>query len=112
MNKHQLERIVIKWLNQNFGNLTPKTTEKYPKSVFYVNSDNGVMMEHNQKNECVYIHYDHIWSKIESLFHLNYGDAESIMKVWVEEAYKLEGVTPYFAIAFPLIKVEEAYKLV
>jgi hypothetical protein len=70
------------------------------------------MMEHNQKNECVYIHYDHIWSKIESLFHLNYGDAESIMKVWVEEAYKLEGVTPYFAIAFPLIKVEEAYKLV
>ena len=111
MNKHQLERIVIKWLNQNFGNLTPKTTEKYPKSVFYVNSDNGVMMEHNQKNECVYIHYDHIWSKIESLFHLNYGDAESIMKVWVEEDYKLGGVTPLKLVVIGSVRVEEAYKL-
>jgi hypothetical protein len=95
MNTHQLERIVIKWLNQNFGNLTPKKHKDHSQSVFYVNSDNGVMMEYNQKNGCVYIHYDHIWSKIESLFHLNYGETQSIMKVWVEEDYKLGGVTPF-----------------
>ena len=111
VNKHQLERVVIKWLNMYYGNLTPKTTEKYPKSVFYVNSSNEVMMEYDKENEDVYIHYEYIWLKIESLFHLNYGDIQSIMKVWVEEAYKLEGITPHGTLGKYLGKVEEAYKL-
>ena len=95
MNKHQLERVVIKWLNKYFGNLTPKKHKDHPNSVFYVNSNNKVLMEYDKENEDVYIHYDHIWSKIKLLFHLNYRDIQSIMKVWLEEAYKLEGVTPY-----------------
>ena len=94
VNKHQLERVVIKWLNKNFGNLTPKTIKKYRNSVFYVNSSNEVMMEYDKENEDVYIHYEYIWLKIESLFHLNYGDIQSIMKVWLEETYKLKDVTP------------------
>jgi hypothetical protein len=94
VNKHQLERVVIKWLDKHFGDLTPKTTEEYPNSVFYVNSSNEVMMKYDKKNEYVFIRYENIWSKIELLFHLNYDDIQSIMKVWLEEAYKLEGVTP------------------
>jgi len=94
VNSNQLERVVIKWLNKHYGNLTPKKHKDRPNSVFYVNSSNLVMMEYNQENERVYIHYDHIWSKIESLFHLNYRETQSIMKAWLEEAYKLEGVTP------------------
>ena len=65
INKHQLERVVIKWLNKNFGNLTPKTIKKYRNSVFYVNSSNEVMMEYDKENEDVYIHYEYIWLKIE-----------------------------------------------
>ena len=94
VDRPQLVRAVLLYLKMNLGDLTPKTTEKYPKSVFYVNSSNEVMMEYDKENEDVYIHYDHIWSKIESLFHLNYRDIQSIMTVWVEEAYELEGVTP------------------
>ena len=94
VDRPQLVRTVLLYLNMNFGNLTPKTTEKYRNSVFYVNSSNEVMMEYDKENEDVYIHYEYIWLKIESLFHLNYGDIQSIMKVWVEGAYKLGGVTP------------------
>ena len=95
VNKHQLERVVIKWLNKYYSNLTPKTTEKYPEFVSYVNPSNEVMMEYDKETDRVYINYDEIWLKIESLFHLNYSDVQSIIKVWLEEAYKLEGVTPY-----------------
>ena len=94
VNKDQLERVVVKWLNKHFGNLTPKKHRDYPNSVFYVDDNNQVLMEYDKENEDVYIHYEYIWLKIESLFHLNYGDIQSIMKVWVEEDYKLEGVTP------------------
>ena len=95
VSKHQLERIVIKWLNKHFGNLTPKTSSTYPRSVFYINSGNEIMMEYDNKTESVYINDGQIWLKIESLFHLNDRDTRSIIKVWFEEAYKLEGVTPY-----------------
>ena len=96
VNKHQLERVVIKWLNNHFGNLTQKKHKYYPDSVFYVNSNDKVMMEYDKENGHVFIHNDHVWSKIESLFHLNYNDIKSIMKVWLEESYKLEGVTPSY----------------
>jgi hypothetical protein len=95
VNKHQLERIIIKWLNKYYGDLTPKTTEKYPEFVSYVNPSNEFMMVYDKKTESVYINYGQIWLKIESLFHLNYRDTQSIIKAWLEEAYKLEGVTPY-----------------
>ena len=90
----QLVRAVLLYLNKNFGNLTPKKHKDHPNSVFYVNSDNEVMMEYDKEKEYVFIHYENIWSKIKSLFHLNYNDIQSIMKVWVEEDYKLGGVTP------------------
>ena len=97
VDRPHLVRTVLLYLNMNFGDLTPKTTEKYPNSVFYVNPNNEIMMEYNQKNYLVYINYDDIWSKIESLFHLNYGDIKSLIKVWLEDTYKLEGVTPKHA---------------
>ena len=89
VNRHQLERVVVNWLNKHFGNLIPKKDKNDPNSVFYVNSNNKVMMEYDKKTEYVYIHNDHIWSKIESLFHLDYRETQSIMKVWLEETYKL-----------------------
>ncbi len=111
VNKHQLERVVIKWLNTYFGNLTPKKHKHYPNSVFYVNSNKDIMMEYDQENEDVFITYKHIWSKIELLFHLNYDDIQSIMKVWLEEAYKLGGVTPLGMVGSAVWRLEEAYKL-
>ena len=93
VNKHQLERVVVKWLNKQYGNLTPKKY-KDVNSVFYVNPSNEVMMEYNKGTERVYINYGQIWLKIETLFHLNYSDVQSIIKAWLEEDYKLEGVTP------------------
>ena len=100
VNKHQLERVVIKWLNKYFGNLTPKTTKKYPELVSYVNPSNEVMMEYDKETDRVYINYDEIWLKIESLFHLNYDDTKSVIRVWMEEYYNLEGVTPWKGVRY------------
>jgi len=98
VDKPQLVRAVLIYLNMNFGNLTPKTSSKYPNLVFYVNSDNEIMMEYEEKKDYVWIHYNQIWSKIESIFHLNDDDIQSIMKVWLDETYKLERVTPLFPL--------------
>jgi len=96
VNKPQLVNIIKLYLTRSFGDLTLKTSEEYPNSVFYVNSDNAILMQYNEKNGVIWIDYDQIWSKIETLFYLkNDDDIESIMKVWLEEKpYELSGVTP------------------
>jgi hypothetical protein len=102
VNKHQLERVVIKWLDKHFGDLTIKTSKDYPDSVFYVNSDNEIFMDHNKKNKVIWIDYDKIWSKLESLFYLKNGNVRLIMKDWLKEHYNLSGVTPrLFIYSFP-----------
>ena len=107
VDRPQLVRAVLRYLNMNFGDLTPKKHKDHPNLVFYVNSGNEVMMEYTQENERVYINYDHIWSKVESLFHLEYDDILSIMKVWLEEDYKLGGVTPDLLHRFWFRRLEE-----
>lgn len=94
VNKDQLERVVIKWLNKHFGNLIPKKHKNYPNSIFYVNLDNIVLMEYHEKNKNVYIHYDQIWSKTKSIFPLNHNYTQSIIKHWFEKTYDLNGVKP------------------
>ncbi len=93
VNKHQLERVVIKWLNTHFGNLTPKKRKDNPDVSFYVNSDNEVLMGYDKKNNYLWISDPHIWLMIESLFHLKHGEIYSIMNLWLKDTYNLEGAT-------------------
>jgi hypothetical protein len=50
-------------------------------------------MEYDKSDDCVYIKDEHIFSKLHSIFHLNYRDIQLITNIWLEETYKLEGVT-------------------
>jgi hypothetical protein len=94
VDKPQLVRVVLLYLNNNFGDLTPKKHKNYPNFLFYVNPHNEVIMEYDKKIGEVYIPYNSIWSKIKSLFYINDDDAKSIIKVWLEKDYKLSEVIP------------------
>jgi hypothetical protein len=94
MNKHLLERVIIKWLNKYYSNLTQRRYKNNSELVFYVDSKNIIFMEYNKNNGYVWVRYSGIWHKIKSMFNVNDDDVELIMKQWIEETYKLEGVTP------------------
>ena len=94
ISRPQLVRVVLFYLNTNFGNLIQKTTSEIPNSVFYVNSDNEVLMEYDKEFDKVYLEYTKIWEKIEFLFPLSYRETQSIMMVWLDKTYNLRGVTP------------------
>jgi len=51
-------------------------------------------MEYDEKKEYVWIDNDLIWSKLQSLFYIDYDDIQLIMKDWLEEHYNLSGITP------------------
>jgi len=102
VDRPQLVRVVKLYLTTLFGDLRPRTTKHYPTSVFYVNSDNDVHMQYGEKTGIMWLGYDSIWSKLESLFYLQYEDIRSIIENWIEEHYKLEVTKASPIVSFSL----------
>jgi hypothetical protein len=86
--------IVLKWLNKEFGDLTPVVKND---KTFYVNKDRLPLFYYFQdlKNGYVNINYDRIWVFFESIFGLDDLQILEIVKVWLDETYNLMGVTPH-----------------
>ena len=90
----QKNRAIIKWLNLEYGDLTPYETEKRPEYIFFM-KDGEVVFDYNKKNEIVHISYEKIWSFLESFFGLEYEEIQDLTKKWVEKHYKLGVTTTY-----------------
>ena len=106
----KLEQTSINWLNNNYGDLSPFESEKYPNYIFYMR-EGKVIFDYIKENGEVYIDYTEIWSFFESFFDMNYEQIQGITKAWVEEHYKLR-VTTTKSEGFDVVEaVEEHYKL-
>ena len=88
-----MENVVIKYLNKMYGDLEEYKTDKHPDSVFFVKGKK-IYMEQDLENDDLWIDYYTIWSDLENTFLLEYDEIQSIITKWVEETYKLRGVTP------------------
>jgi hypothetical protein len=96
VNKEQMFRVVIKWLNMYYGDLTTKTYLNIPDKVFYVDKRSQTVLEYEKDNQyepTVWVDTDILWSKITDIFHIKYNEIQSILEVWLKETYDLEGIT-------------------
>jgi hypothetical protein len=104
------QKIILKWLNKEFGNLTPVVKGD---RTFYVDKDRLPLFVyyHNQKNGWVYINYNRIWLFLESVFSMDILEIRELLEAWLEDTYNLRGYTPsknYFPFQFML---ENTYNL-
>ena len=100
VDRPQLVRVVLRYLNMNFGDLTPKSYLNIPGKVFYVDKRSQTVLEYEKDNQyepTVWVDTDILWSKITDIFHIKYNEIQSILEVWLKETYNLEGVSasPY-----------------
>ena len=85
-----------------------KRSSKYPNSIFWV-KDGEVIAEINERSDYFWVDYQ-IWDTISSMFSMEYNEIQRVMKDWLEEHYKLGGLTPAYSSDINL-KLEEHYKL-
>ena len=96
VDRPQLVRVMLLYLNMNFGDLTPKSYLNIPDKVFYVDKQGGTVLEYEEDNEfepTVWVDGTLLWSKITNIFHLNYNEIQSILELWLKETYNFEGVS-------------------
>lgn len=88
----RLERIAINWLNDNYSDLEPYETEKYPNQVFY-RKGKEVIFKYIEKNGQVFFNYREVWSFFKSFLGMENEQIKDITKLWVEEYYNLRVTT-------------------
>jgi hypothetical protein len=106
----KLEKLCIKWLNENFTPMEPFIMKEYPDYIFHM-KDGKCILQYNKKNGYVYVSYREIWKFFESFFNMDDQLIKDITKIWVEEYYKM-GVTTTIKIPNNApYWVEEYYKM-
>ena len=90
--ENQNEKLIIKYLNNEYGDLEKYITNKYPDNIFFI-KDEKVYME-REKN-VLWVDYYTIWTDLENIFSIEDDDEiRNVITKWVEETYNIEGVTP------------------
>jgi hypothetical protein len=106
----KLEKLCIKWLNDNYNPMEPFIMKEYPDYIFHM-KDGKCILQHNKKSGYVYVNYREIWSFFERVFSMSNQQIKDITKIWVEEHYKTDITITDFRNCIVSLKVEEHYKM-
>ena len=84
------------------------TYKNYPDYIFWYKS--GDFIVEIEKSGYFWLEYA-IWKRISDMFGLGYYDTQSVVRVWLEQHYKLGELTPVQANAPRFLRLEQHYKL-
>ncbi len=85
-----------------------KMEDKYPNSIFYMNSKGDYVLEIMNNN--LWVRYNGFWTVLQNKFKLEYEDIQSIIKYVVEETFKQKVNTCPSWVKNQCEVVEEAFK--
>ena len=107
----KIEKLCIKWLNENYNPMEPFIMKEYPDYIFHM-KDGKCILQYNKKNGYVYVSYSEIWKFFELYFSMSNEQIKDITKIWVEEQYKV-GITTESKKWKEILmeRVEEHYKV-
>ena len=105
----KLEKLCIKWLNDNYNPMEQFIMKEYPDYIFHMKNGQCIL-QYNKKNGYVYVSYREIWKFFEDYFSMDNQQIKDITKIWVEEHYKMGVTSTGIITPTDLIKVEEQYK--
>jgi len=106
----KLEKLCIKWLNENYNPMEPFIMKEYPDYIFHM-KDGKCILQYNKKNGYVYVSYREIWKFFESYFSMDNQQIKDITKIWVEEHYKMGVTTTSLFERASAATVEGHYKM-
>ena len=106
ISKPQLVKVVLRYIKNNFDNLTTESNPEKPDSIYYVDENNQPIMEYEPKYNDIWINQEKFWSKIETLFSLSYPQTQLIIKEWLGDKHKIKKAIPR---PFPNINMNHGY---
>ena len=94
----QHNKTIDKFITYQFELHEVKRSSNYPDSIFWVKY--GEVIAEINKNSGYFFIEHQIWKTISSMFSMEYNETQRVMKDWLEEHYKLGGLTPHKDLAY------------
>jgi hypothetical protein len=89
----KLNKVVLKWLDREFGNLTKVSNDN---QIQYVDQDGDPLIKYLiHTKQIVFVDYYRIWRMVGNIFGMGFQQVQDILKIWLEETYNLKGCTPF-----------------
>ena len=104
----QYNNSIDKFITYLFEPHEEKRTKKIPNSIFWVKE--GAVISEIKNSEYFFVSHK-FWDNISNMLSLEYDETQQVIKDWLEEHYKLGGVTPFPAGTNYWKGLEEHYKL-
>ena len=105
----QHNKIIDKFITYQFEPHEVKKSSEYPDSIFWV-KDGEVIVEIYKRRDDFWVRSE-IWKVIRNMFSLEYSETQQVIRDWLEEHYKLGGLTPQMTEKRLWSLLEEHYKL-
>jgi hypothetical protein len=84
----KIEKVALNWLNDEYGDLEPYDSEKYPGYIFYIKGNKIIFDYHKESGE-VFVSGNEIWSFFKMYFGMSYEQIQKVTMEWIEENYNL-----------------------
>lgn len=88
ISENKRDRFILKWLEENYGNLNYRTPESEPTWFYYI-KDGRVELDYLSKYKRLTFS-DDILSFLRNYGGYNYLESKSLVRIWFENSYKLD----------------------
>lgn len=89
----RLKNIILKYLNEFYGELKPYTSEVVVDTIIF-SLNNKIVMELTER--CLLVNHNTLWSEVINIFSLNDTSAGEIIMNWVDEKFKYKELPTYY----------------
>ena len=91
--ENKLDKVVIRYLNNEYGDLEQYEIEGFPHSIFFI-KDDILYLEYHSKRDGLFVRYNPIWTDLATIFGLDHEECQNLLSKWIELTYNVKGSTP------------------
>ena len=107
---NKVEHIVIKYLDEFYGNLDKHILDDFSSSIFY--AKNGIVyLEEDIDLNRLWVDFNSIWNDLMTIFGLSEFEIKPIVYKWVKKTYNISRKVPVSYFRRTLVPKENTFEV-
>jgi hypothetical protein len=87
--ENKRDMLAIKWLNDNFSDLVPYTSDKISNRIFFIKDNRNTIINYELTTKTASINYNDLWKYFEIFMGFTDKEIQNIIQKWIEKVYNI-----------------------
>lgn len=103
------EKEIVDFIKSKLDDLIPFKWDKYPLSIFYMNSKGDYILEQDDKRDSLFVRWNGFWRVLHDKYSIDNTNIKVLIKYMVEQAFKEKVSTASTGKQVWYLQVEQAF---